>query len=103
MSGTHQLAGAMQDGRFFTSYAPICERNALLASGSDIATYSSAEYRQHLQAKGIALISKTQGFCGLGQQCSDNGVGITDPSTTLTPPYTTDPELHQATEPPKTD
>ena len=93
MSGTHQVNGAMQDGRFFTSYLPQCEQNALLSASTDIATTSSADYRKHLQENGLKLLENVTGSCGIKKQCGDNGVAVSTKPPKVMPPYTTDPEL----------
>lgn len=91
MSNTHTLTGAMQDGRFFTDYSPICKVNAKIAYEANIESWNSTEYRNYLQKNGLYLINSTKP-CGT-MDCSDNGVAIKSPPNEVTPPYTEDPEL----------
>ena len=94
MSGTHALAGAMQDGRFFTNYMPNCVTNSVLANNLDIATWNSSQYRTYLQANGLEQLRLSQGGpCGL-VQCSDNGKSISNDSTQPSPPYSEDEQMN---------
>ena len=94
MSGTHALAGSMQDGRFFTNYAPNCVTNSMLAKALDVPTWNSSQYRAYLQANGLEQLKLAQGGpCG-HVQCSDNGKGITDDSAEPSPPYTEDEQMN---------
>jgi len=94
MSNTHTLAGAMQDGRFFTDYSPVCKLNAEIASKASIPSWNSSEYRSFLQKNGLGLINnkKADSPCG-ALDCSHNGIAIQDPPQVITSPYTEDPEL----------
>jgi len=90
MSSSHTLTGAMQDGRFFTDYSPVCQLNANIAKNANINSWNSTQYRDYLQKNGLSLINSPP--CGK-VDCSDNGVAITAPNTNVTPPYTEDPEI----------
>lgn len=94
MSGTHALAGSMQDGRFFTDYSPNCVMNSTMAKALDIPTWNSSQYRTYLQANGLEQLKKAQGGpCGHAQ-CSDNGKGITNDSAEPSPPYAEDEQMN---------
>ena len=94
MSNTHTLTGAMQDGRFFTDYSPVCQLNAKIAQDASIQSWNSTQYRDYLQKNGLSLINSTMNSTPCGSvDCSDNGVAIVAPITEVTPPYTEDPEL----------
>lgn len=94
MSGTHAFAGSMQDGRFFTNYAPNCVINSQMAKQLDIPTWNSSQYRSHLQAHGLQQLKVIQGGpCGQ-LQCSDAGNGIVNDATEPSPPYSQDQELN---------
>lgn len=94
MSNTHTQTGAMQDGRFFTDYSPVCQLNAKIASEADIQSWNSTQYRDYLQKNGLYLMNSTVNTTPCGTMaCADNGVAITPPQNELTPPYTEDPEL----------
>jgi hypothetical protein len=94
MSGTHALAGSMQDGRFFTNYAPNCVTNSILAKALDVPTWNSSQYRAHLQAHGLEQLKIAQGGpCG-HVHCSENGKAITDNSTEPSPPYADDEQMN---------
>ena len=95
MSSTHTLTGAMQDGRFFTNYSPVCQTNAKISEQANIQSWNSTQYRDYLQKNGLSLINNVVNTtpCGTAQ-CSDNGISISrPPNTEITPPYTEDPEL----------
>jgi|APSaa5957512535_1039671.scaffolds.fasta_scaffold10178_6 hypothetical protein len=94
MSNSHTLTGAMQDGRFFTDYSPICKLNAKLATESNIQSWNSTEYRNYLQKNGLSYIHHTMNSnpCGT-MDCADNGIAILPPQNDVTPPYTEDSEL----------
>uniref|UniRef100_A0A6C0IYD9 Uncharacterized protein n=1 Tax=viral metagenome TaxID=1070528 RepID=A0A6C0IYD9_9ZZZZ len=94
MSNTHTLTGAMQDGRFFTNYSPVCKLNSKIANEANIQSWNSTEYRNYLQKNGLALINSTVDTTPCGtMRCEDNGLAITPPQTEVTFPYTEDPEL----------
>ena len=94
MSGTHALAGSMQDGRFFTNYSPNCVMNSLMTKQLDVHTWNSSQYRAYLQANGLEQLKIAQGGpCG-HLQCSDNGKSIIDDSTQPSPPYSKDEQMN---------
>lgn len=94
MSSTHTLTGAMQDGRFFTDYSPVCEVNAKIYESANIKSWNSTEYREYLQKNGLSLINSTINPTPCGKnKCSDNGIAITSPKSDVSPPYTDDSEL----------
>lgn len=95
MSTTHNVSGSMQDGRFATNYAPICQINSTIASDAKIPSWNSTEYRAYLQQHGLGLINSTfhETPCGMNK-CSDSGISVKPPSQlTPDPPYTDDAEL----------
>lgn len=92
MSSTHALTGSMQDGRFFTSFEPICSINAKVAADAGIESWNSTAYRKYLQKHGLQILNSTRGPCG-SLQCSDHGMAISDVSTIPSAPYTEDPEM----------
>lgn len=94
MSNTHTLTGAMQDGRFFINYSPVCKLNEKIATEANIQSWNSTEYRNYLQKNGLSLINSTVHTTPCGtMKCADNGMAITSPREGVTPPYTEDPEL----------
>lgn len=95
MSGTHALAGSMQDGRFFTNYAPNCVTNSLMAKQLNVPTWNSSQYRAYLQENGLEQLKLAQGGpCG-HVQCSDNGKGITNDAAQPSPPYSDDEQINK--------
>ena len=91
MSNTHTLSGAMQDGRFFTDYRSMSSRNLDVAMQNKIPTWNSTEYRTYLQKNGLKELSKLPS-CG-NLTCSDYGASIRDSPSSVSPPFTNDPEL----------
>lgn len=94
MSTSHTLTGAMQDGRFFTDYSPVCQLNAKISENANIQSWNSTQYRDYLQKHGLSLVNSTVNTTPCGKvECSDNGMAISPPPKEVTPPYTQDPEL----------
>ena len=95
MSSSHTLTGAMQDGRFFTDYSPVCQLNAKISQNANIQSWNSTQYRDYLQKNGLSLLNSVVNTTPCGKvACSDNGIAITAPSKDIiTPPYTEDQEI----------
>lgn len=94
MSSSHTQTGAMQDGRFFTDYSPMCQLNSKIAQSANIESWNSTQYRDYLQKNGLSLINSTANTTPCGKvECSYHGVAIAPPETNITHPYTEDPEL----------
>jgi hypothetical protein len=92
MSSTHLLTGAMQDGRFFTDYSPVCRVNAEIAKNANIQSWNSTQYRDYLQKNGLSLLQSKNYPCGKND-CTDNGIAIKSPTTQISHAYTNDAEL----------
>ena len=92
MSTTHVLTGAMQDGRFFTNYSPICQLNADISKSANLQSWNSTQYRDYLQKNGLSILKQKQNTCG-SSKCSDNGLAVIEPVQSITPAYTDDAEL----------
>lgn len=77
MSSTHRYSGAMQDGRFATSYAPVCKLNAELRTMSGAPAWNNTEYRAYLQKHGLAALHRMyeQHPCG-PSRCADLGMAF---------------------------
>ena len=98
MSGTHALAGSMQDGRFLTNYSPNCVLNSMLSKEFKVPVWNSSEYRANLQRNGLKALSVVQGGpCGHAS-CSDSGMGVTNSVETPSPPYYVDGNTEQLDE-----
>lgn len=95
MSSTHVLSGAMQDGRFFTTYAPVCQLNAKVAQSASVESWNSTQYRDYLQKNGLAVVKSFSSPTPCGTlACADHGMSVAAPaSPDISPPYTDDPEL----------
>lgn len=92
MSSTHNLSGAMQDGRFFTDYKASHITNCEMAKKQNISTWKSTNYRHYLQQNGLKELSQLQGVCGR-YDCTDYGMSIQPTNSLPLVPYTDDPEI----------
>ena len=98
MSGTHALAGSMQDGRFLTNYSPSCVLNSRLSKELNVGMWNSSEYRANLQRNGLNALSLVQGGpCGHAS-CSDSGMSISNSVQTPSSPYYADGNTEQLDE-----